>query len=116
MTNTDVITSQSHSRFACSREQIRLVENSLKSHSPPAVFSRQCTFCIRCHNELLYDRLKYRKYVLRVLEAYGTASPRRKKQSFAEMKITKIKKKINGGRFLSSQILVDFALKASILP
>ncbi len=30
---TDVITSQSHSLFACSREQIRQVENRLKSFS-----------------------------------------------------------------------------------
>ncbi len=30
MTNTDVITSQSHSLFACSREQIRQVKNRLK--------------------------------------------------------------------------------------
>ena len=30
-TNTDDITSQSHSLFACSREQIRQVENRLKA-------------------------------------------------------------------------------------
>ncbi len=34
MRNTDDITSQSHSLFACSREQIRLVENRLKSCIP----------------------------------------------------------------------------------
>ena len=33
-TNTDDITSQSHSLFACSREQIRQVENRLKGLIP----------------------------------------------------------------------------------
>ncbi len=41
-TNTDVITSQSHSLFACSREQIRQVENRL--YSVKFVFARRLSF------------------------------------------------------------------------